>query len=197
MNHTEDAAPSADLAPSPTARELRVDRIGRWLTLGANIGVVIGLIILVVEIRQNEALTRVATEGALNELMVNTELHLAQPEQSAAWAKSYMAPETMTDADIRMNEAALVSLTLQWDNAFQIERSGLRTRAEVERLIRNTAPFYFGSRFGKRWFEAQAPGWQGTDMMEVAGPIVAGLDDNFMRDYYVSLRPDLQAPVDR
>ncbi|PZO55266.1 MAG: hypothetical protein DCF16_03640 [Alphaproteobacteria bacterium] len=61
------------------------DRIARWLTLGANIGVVLGLVILIVEIRQTEALTRVATEGALNELMVDTELHLAQPEQSAAW----------------------------------------------------------------------------------------------------------------
>ena len=175
-------------APSPTASEARVDRIGRWLTLGANVGVVLGLLILVIEIRQNAALTRVATEGALNELMLSTEIHLAQPEQSAAWVKSYMAPETMNDVEIRMNEAVLVSLFLQWDSGFQMERSGLRTRAEVERLIRNTAPFYFGSRFGKQWFEAQAPGWQGTDMMDVAGPIVTGLDENFMRDYYVSLR---------
>lgn len=186
MSQSDNTAP--DAATPSSEPEARVDRIGRWLTLGANIGVVLGLLILVIEIRQNAALTRVATEGALNELMVSTELHLAQPEQSAAWAKSYMAPDTMTDVDIRMNEAVLVSLLLQWDNAFQMERSGLRTRAEVERLIRNTAPFYFGSRFGKRWFEAQAPGWQGTDMMDVAGPIVSGLDENFMREYYASLR---------
>ena len=186
MSQTE----TAEATTAPVERT--TDRIARWLTLGANIGVVLGFIILIVEIQQNAALTRVAAEGALNELVVDTELHLAQPEQSAAWAKSYMAPETMTDVDIRMNEAILVSLLLQWDNAFQMQRSGLRTRAEVERLIRNTAPFYFGSRFGKRWFEAQAPGWQGTDMMEVAGPIVAGLDENFMRDYYVNLR--IEAP---
>lgn len=192
MSPTEDAAPSPATA---LARERRIDRISRWLTLGANIGVVLGLIILIVEIRQNEALTRVATEGAMNELMAETEFHLAQPEQSAAWVKSYMTPETMTDVDIKMNEAVLVSLLMQWDYAFQMQRAGLRTRAEVERLIRNTAPFYFGTRFGKKWFEAQAPGWQGTDMMDVAGPIVAGLDENFMRDYFTALRPE--APTDR
>ena len=170
------------------AGETRTDRISRWLTIGANIGVVIGLVVLIVEIRQNAALTRVATEQAMNELMASTEFHLAQPEQSAAWVKSYMAPETMTDVDIKMNEAALISLLMQWDSAFQMERSGLRTRGEVERLIRNTAPFYFGPRFGKTWFEAQVPGWQGTEMMEVAGPIVRGLDENFMRDYYLGLR---------
>ena len=196
MSQTENTTSDAPAEATTAAAERLSDRIARWLTLGANIGVVLGLVILIVEIRQNEALTRVATEGALNELMVNTELHLAQPEQSAAWVRSYMAPETMTDVDIRMNEAVLVSLLMQWDNAFQMERSGLRTRAEVERLIRNTAPFYFGTSFGKRWFEAQAPGWQGTDMMDVAGPIVTALDENFMRDYYISLRmaPEANAP---
>lgn len=186
MSQTETA--EANTAPA----ERTTDRIARWLTLGANIGVVLGLVMLIVEIRQNETLTRAATEGGLNELMVNTELHIAQPEQSAAWVRSYMAPETMTDVDIRMNEAVLVSLLMQWDYAFQMQRAGLRTRAEVERLIHNTAPFYFGNSFGKRWFAAQAPGWQGTDMMEVAGPIVADLDENFMRDYYVNLR--VEAP---
>jgi len=171
-----------------TSAETRTDRIARWLTIGANVGVVLGLIMLIVEIRQNESLTRVATEGAMNELMAETEFHLGQPEQSAAWVKSYMAPETMTDVDIRMNEAVLVSLLMQWDYAFQMERAGLRTRAEVERLIHNTAPYYFGSRFGKKWFDAQAPGWEGTDMMQVAGPIVRGLDENFMRDTYTGLR---------
>jgi hypothetical protein len=192
MSHAEIAPPSV-----PPATESRVDRVGRWLTIGANIGVVVGLLILIVEMRQNAALTRVATEQAMNDLMANTELHLAQPEQSAAWVRSYMAPETMSDVDIKMNEAVLVSLLMQWDNGFQMERSGLRTRAEVERLIRNTAPFYFGSAFGKRWFAAQAPGWQGTDMFEVAGPIVAELDENFMREYYTSLRMDAQTASDR
>lgn len=186
MSQTNNAAP-----PAP-ATEQRLDRYGRWIALVANIGVVLGLFALIIEIRQNAALTRVATEGSMNELLASTEFHLAQPEQSAAWVRSYMAPETMSDVDIRMNEAVLVSLLMQWDNGFQMERSGLRTRAEVERLIRNTAPYYFGSRFGKRWFAAQEPGWQGTDMFEVAGPIVAGLDENFMRDYYTNLRVGAQ-----
>lgn len=185
MSQTESAAPSA---PAPT--EQRLDRYGRWLALIANIGVVLGLFALIIEIRQNAELTRVATENQLNQFMLDTELHLASPEQTAAWVKSYNAPETMTDIDIRMNEAVLVSLMLQWDTAFQMERAGLRTRGEAERLIRNTAPVYFGSRFGKMWFVSQAPGWQGVPMYEIAAPIVASLDDNYMRDLYAGLRPD-------
>lgn len=184
MTQSDDA--SAQTTPTPV--EPRLDRFGRWIALVANVGVVLGLFALIIEIRQNAELTRVATENQLNQFMLDTELHLASPEQAAAWVKSYNAPETMTDIDIRMNEAVLVALMLQWDTAFQMERAGLRTRGEAERLIRNTAPVYFGSRFGKAWFVSQAPGWNGVPMYDIAAPIVAGLDDNYMRDFYVGLR---------
>lgn len=184
----------APSTPTPATTEQRLDRYGRWLALIANIGVVLGLFALIIEIRQNAELTRVATESQLNQFTLDTEMHLASPEQTEAWVKSYNAPETMTDIDIRMNEAVLVSLMLQWDTAFQMERAGLRTRGEAERIIRNTAPVYFGSRFGKAWFVSQAPGWQGVQMYDVAAPIVANLDDNYMRDLYAGLRPSASPP---
>ena len=34
------------------------DKVNKWLTLGANIGVLIGIIFLAVEIRQNTEMTR-------------------------------------------------------------------------------------------------------------------------------------------
>ena len=192
MSQTEASAPATPPAPAP---EPPLQRLSRWLTLGANIGVVLGLFLLIVELRQNAALSSLSNEIAMSNLLADIEMHLAAPEQSEAWVKSYMAPETMTDVDIRMNEAVLVSLTMQWDYAFQLEKAGLRTPEEVERLIRNTAPIYFGSRFGKTWFEQQAPFWEGTRMVEVARPIVAALDENFMRDFYTGLRNDMQTPA--
>ncbi len=38
--------------------EMDEDRVNKWLTLGANIGVLIGIIFLAVEIRQNTEMTR-------------------------------------------------------------------------------------------------------------------------------------------
>lgn len=47
------------------------DHLNRWLTLGANLGVVLGLIILIVEVRQNAALTRAEMESGKNEDLRN------------------------------------------------------------------------------------------------------------------------------
>ena len=47
------------------------DRLNRWLTLGANFGVIAGILLLAYELRQNNAL--VVAEARYNRLIVNTE----------------------------------------------------------------------------------------------------------------------------
>jgi len=73
-----------------------------------------------------------------------------------------------------------------------MEAAGLASREEARQHVLNSAPYYFGSPFAKRWWSLQASGWEGTPMMEVAGPIVDGVDDTFLADYLDSMR--LPAP---
>lgn len=159
------------------------DRLNRWLTLGANLCVVLGLVILIVEVRQNAELTRAAMETGKNDALTQIELSLANPEVSAAWVKSIREPESLSDVEIRVVEAHLVAVMLQWDHMFNMEKIGLVSRAEARRHIQNVAPYYFGSRHGKNWWRWQEAGWDGTPMMEVAGPIVQALDEDFMLRY--------------
>ncbi|MEQ8177940.1 MAG: hypothetical protein RIC52_11775 [Amphiplicatus sp.] len=158
----------------------RIDRVGRWLTLGANIGVVLGLIILIIEVRQSAMLTRTMMEAEKNDRLAEIELSLSSPAAAAAWTKSIRAPGEMTDAEIRMVESHLVAVMLQWDNLFQMQAAGLASRERVAQHIRNVAPYYFGSAFAKNWWDNQVSGWDGTPMAAVAGPIVAAVDDAFL-----------------
>lgn len=50
--------------------KLESDRLNRWLTLGANIGVLIGLVLLIVEIQQNSDLVRAEIEQTRSEAYV-------------------------------------------------------------------------------------------------------------------------------
>lgn len=169
-------------------KQKRLERINRWLSLLANLGVVLGLVILIFEVRQNASLTRLTLDIQKNDLLVALELHLSNPDSAAAWMKSIYFPEEMTDVDLRLVEGPLVSLMLQWDYLFQMESAGLLDRKRVELHIMNSAPFYFGSRFGQQWWSRNGTGWQGTNMYAVAGPIIEGLDPRFMEKYFDSLR---------
>ncbi len=176
-------------APAPSEPEgRRLDRLNRWLTLAANIGVLLGLIVLIFEVRQNADLARATLETAKNDQLAAIELNLAAPASATAWVKSIRAPETLTDAEVRMLESHLVAVVLQWDNMLQLEAAGLAKRSRVESHIRNVAPFYFGSPFGKRWWIFQMPGWEGTAMQETAGPIVDAVDEDFLAGYIDGLR---------
>jgi len=162
-------------------------RVNRWLTLVANIGVFLGVIMLIVELRQNAALTRAAMEQEKNDFLAEIEFNITKSETSEVWIKSIYQPEDLTLAEIKSVETILAAVMLQWDQMFQMEASGLVTRQRVRDHIKNVAPYYFGSRFGKNWWNQQTVGWDGTDMMDVAGPIVDAIDQDFMVRYYDSL----------
>ncbi len=161
----------------------RAERLNRWLTLGANLGVVLGLFILIAEVRQNAALTRAQMETSRNDLLAQIELSLAQPEIASAWVQSIRDPEAMTDVEIRQVESHLVSVMLQLDHMFRMEQIGLVSREAARLHAQNVIPFYFGSRHAKNWWHWQEDGWAGTPMMEVAGPIVDRTEDDFMLRY--------------
>jgi hypothetical protein len=166
--------------PAPPAAPGRLDRLNRWLTLGANTAVLAGLIMLIVEVHQNAALTRTAMEQQKNDLLAQIEFSIAKREMADVWVKSIRTPEALTDTEARMVESHLVALMLQWDQMLQMEEAGLVSRDHARQHIQNSAPYYFGSRFAKHWWKLQEQGWDGTPMMEIAGPIVGGLDENFL-----------------
>jgi hypothetical protein len=186
-----EAAPEPQILATPVepapARS-RTERLNQWLALGANIGVLLGLIILIVEVRQNAALSRAAMEQQKNDVLAEIEFNIAKPEISEVWIKSVRHPEDLTEPEMRTVDGILVALMLQWDHRFQMESAGLASRADARQHVLNTAPYYFGSRFAKHWWSLQAPGWEGTPMIEVAGPIVEGLDENFLADYLDNLK---------
>jgi len=174
----------------------RVDQVNRWLSLGANFGVLRGLFILVFEVRQTATLTRTTIEIGAKDSLSAIEFSLATPHSIDAWVKSVRSPHTMTDRDIRIVEAHLVAVQQQWDMLFQMEDAGLVTRARITSHISNTAPFYFGSAHAKNWWRLQETGWEKTAMYEVAGPIINAIDPNFLRDYLDASRlPPPNDPV--
>jgi hypothetical protein len=172
----------------PPAPERVLDRWSRWLTLGANVGVVLGLIIVIAEMRQNAALTRAEMDQQKNQFLADIELSIARPEMAGIWVKSIQTPEALTDAEGRMVESHLAAMMLQWDQMFQMEAAGLVSRERVRQHIRNTAGFYFGSRFAKNWWQLEMQGWEGTPMAGVAGPIVEAVDENFLADRLIRTR---------
>ena len=69
---------------------MNAEKLNNWLTLGANIGVLIGLVLLIVEIQQNTEMMRAQINQSRTEA--------AQSEQQATYNSDYM-PAIITKVD--------------------------------------------------------------------------------------------------
>ena len=70
------------------ADNMNADRVNRWLTLGANVGVVIGLILLLIEIDQNNDLARAQIHQTRADSWGDFRLTLGDSEHLlSAWIK--------------------------------------------------------------------------------------------------------------
>ncbi len=64
---------------------MNADFVNRWLTLSANIGIVIGLILLIVELDQNRDMMRAQTRNVVAAETINLLTDIAYNDQYAAF----------------------------------------------------------------------------------------------------------------
>jgi hypothetical protein len=101
------------------------DKLNNWLTLGANIGVIIGLILLIVEIRQNTEMMRAQINQSRTEA--------AQSEQQATYNSDYMPAiltkvdngQELTDEELRRFRPYIRSFNRNMDNQLWQYNQGL------------------------------------------------------------------------
>jgi hypothetical protein len=84
---------------------MEINRLSRWLAFGANAGVLIGLGVLIVELRQSSAIAE--AQFYLDQIETNEALEIAMLGDSpaAVWEKSVFDPESLSPAEIRVMDA--------------------------------------------------------------------------------------------
>ena len=134
---------------------MNADRVNRWLTLGANIGVLVGIILLLVELKQNRDLTRAQIHQDRSDAWVASRFSRADSEYvSPIMAKIYAAgyPENMkamdglTPVEMSRIHDLFGAFAGDYDNLyFQYQRGYLDEefyRQRIEPSIRSMAPWF-------------------------------------------------------
>jgi len=104
---------------------MKTEKIERWISLGANIGVLAGIIFLAVEIQQNTETTRAQMTQSRAEVAINLAAETFNSEYIPAIIAKDDLLETLTDEDrFRLMTWVRASLRNQ-DNNFQQYQQGL------------------------------------------------------------------------
>ena len=108
------------------------DRVNRWLTLGANLGVLVGIILLVVELDQNRDLMRSQIRYQVFQDEANNNLSVATDRQLVEVIYRAGNSEELEEVDRIQNHIRLIAYFRIQENIHYQYRQGLFDEQEYE-----------------------------------------------------------------
>ena len=143
------------------------DRINRWLTLGANVGVLVGIILLIVELDQNREMMRAQTRNEIAAEIIDLLTDITNNEQYASVHRRALAGEELTADEEYQFRVRTIALFRYFENVHYQYRLGLYDEDE---------------------FTTQKIAWKGTFRTKLASEIWCR--------YRPSISPEARAEID-
>lgn len=141
------------------------ERIGNWLTLAANLGVVVGIAFLVLEIRQNSdiATAQVRLDYAAGWRSIDGQ---RQDEAFAqVYSKSILSPHELSFSEVVQLDGYYIGVIDQMQSAYTASRAGLRS-GRFEDVARQVALLYFANAYGQAWWQQARLTWSSLEDSE-------------------------------
>jgi hypothetical protein len=108
------------------------DKVNRWLTLGANVGVLVGIILLVIELDQNRDMIRAQTRNDISQQLSNRLLLVASnSELNSVTRRAKLGEELSADEEQQVWLYQVANLR-DWENMHYQYRHGMFDEIEFE-----------------------------------------------------------------
>ena len=128
------------------------DRVAGWLTLGANIAVLIGIVLIVVELDQNRDSIRAQTRNEISSDIVQLLSMIASDGELANIRRRADAGEELSPDEGYRYILLTIANIRYWENVHYQYRQGLYDRVEFERQRAAIRGYIRGSaRFSEYW----------------------------------------------
>ena len=128
------------------------DNLNKWLTLGANVGILIGLALVVFEIRQNSDLLRLEFINDDLFAVAETETPMLGENPTEILVKSIFNAEEMTYADFRVVDAYLTRKMELLVRRYQLGQEGMMA-VDAWKTVDIAYSWHFGNRFAQAWWK--------------------------------------------
>jgi len=131
------------------------ENFNRWITVGANIGVLIGLILVAIEINQANTTARAEMAASFQDRWVDIDISWQDAEFAKTWAKSLTQPNELTTAEMLQLNGFMWTFADHVTNYKFMWDLGIfkQPQATFEETVIDVADIYFGSQYGRAWYE--------------------------------------------
>ena len=106
------------------------NKVNRWLTLGANLGVLVGIILILIELDQNATMMRGQTRNDVSVELIDLMSQVANNPQLASLIHRVESGEELTPEEFVQYEHREVAMFRYFENAHYQYRQGLYDEVE-------------------------------------------------------------------
>jgi hypothetical protein len=132
------------------------ERLHRWLALGANVGILIGLVLVIVQIRQSTQLARSTYRSQGNDVANQVYGNLLGEHGGDVIEKSVECPQELTYSDFMALDAFLFTGINMLLRDYQLAQEGLYSEADWKQSVDLYVHWYLGNSFGRAWWDEEA-----------------------------------------
>lgn len=131
---------------------MNYDKLGNWLQVSANIGIVAGLLLVGVQLKQNSDLLKTQLLYEESDRLINIETQVVGENAAEVWAKSITDPKSLSLAEQRIMEAILWSFVEQLRATHMLADLGLLDNEEWRKRVNSDSGYYLANRYGIAWW---------------------------------------------
>jgi len=162
------------------------------LQLVASVGVIIGLIVVVYEIRQNSEIARSESFTAILDSWSALSIAEFESDIGVIFEKSMEAPEELTTAELHRLGAWLQSMVQIWQLQMEMEQSIITEDLLTE--IRAEVFYFFGNHATRAWYGKNRY-WMSDEMITVIDHEIANTPVGSDKAYFDELKASIRSGV--
>ena len=151
---------------------MNIGRIGNWLQVSANLGILAGLVLVGFQMQQNSDLLRTQLSYEESSRYIQNEQIMWGENPAAVWAKSIESPNDLTLAEQRIVESILWVNVEEWRAAYRLSKIGL-LGSEWKDRITDEAGFMLGNDYGRAWWKTSTEDEVGNEFVETVNSVLA------------------------
>jgi len=168
------------------------DRANSWLSLIANLGIIVGLVLVVFEIRQNSDLLRLQFINDDLLATAESETPMLGDAPAEVMMKSIYSPEEMTYADYRIFDAYLTRKMELLVRRYRLGQEGI-LEEDAWKTVGFAYSWFFGYDLGRLWWkhEGRAAYSHIPELVGHVDSIVAELGDDGPTESWSRIKGEL------
>ncbi len=167
---------------------MKSKKLNTWLTLGANVGVLIGIIVLIFELNQNTDHLRLQLMDEINARQFGQNIVFLNENPAPVIEKSLVEPENITYSEYRIMDAYLVNAVGGWEDRYFLYEAGLVDVNDWKTKVEQEASWYLGNRFGKSWWENSGRYIFETEFADHVDQILTTIGDEDSYQFWLKTR---------